>query len=377
MSKQRLLGIILIVVTLGGAIAALVLNYRWNQPLGPSLELPTNTPSSSSNNPVPGLTTDSIIAEPGSTQVLPGTQSAAGTQVANSGPYPTATSHPLCGGPATITILLIGSDQRGTGYLYGLADSIHIVRVDFTQPNLMVIDFPRDLWVEIPDIAAHHGITHGKLNQAYLYGNPGMGYYDGPGEGPGLLARTLNLNFGLRVDHYLALDTTTFVSMIDAVGGVDIRVTSPIDLSYGIDDPGPEYFLSIGTHHLDGKQALLLATNRIPSTFQRMEYQKLILTSLREKLLTRSMIPQLPKLVSQFIDFVQTDLSPRDINNLLCIAQAIPAENIRADSFPQEMFKASNTYDPDRKVYTFIYEVDFDQIRAMVADFMRGIWPFH
>jgi LCP family protein required for cell wall assembly len=275
-----------------------------------------------------------------------------------------------------MTILLVGSDQRGTGYMYGLADSIHIVRVDFIESNLMIIDFPRDLWVEIPDIAAHHGITHGKLNQAYLYGNPGMGYYNGPGEGPGLLARTLNLNFGLLVDHYLALDTQTFVRMIDAVGGVDVKVASPIDLSYGVDDPGAEYFLSIGTHHLDGQQALLLATNRIPSTFQRMKYQKLILISLREKLLSRDMVSKLPKLVSQFIGSVQTDLSLRDINNLLCIAQAIPAEHILADSFPQEMFKASNIYDPDRDVHTFIYEVDFDQIRAMVADFMKGIWPF-
>ncbi len=203
-----------------------------------------------------------------------------------------------------------------------------------------------------------------------------MGYYDGPGEGPGLLARTLDLNFGLRVDHYLALDTQTFVKMVDTVGGVDIKVDTPIDLSYGIKNPGPEYFLSVGTHHLDGKMALLLATNRIPSTFQRMKYQKLILSALREELLTRDMIPKLPKLVAQFIDAVQTDLSPRDINNLLCIAQAISKDNIRADSFPQSMFKASNIYDPNRNVTTFIYEADFNEIRAMVADFMKGIWPF-
>jgi len=72
---------------------------------------------------------------------------------------------------------------------------------------------------------------------------------------------------------------------------------------------------------------------------------------------------------------VQTDLSPSDINSLICIAQAVPNENIVADSFPREMFKASDIFDPYRNVNTFIYEVDFNQLRAMIAEFMNGIWP--
>ncbi|OGO14049.1 MAG: hypothetical protein A2030_08125 [Chloroflexi bacterium RBG_19FT_COMBO_50_10] len=275
-----------------------------------------------------------------------------------------------------MTILAIGSDQRGTGYMYGLADSIYIAHIDFTAPKIMVIDFPRDLWVEIPEIADHHGITVGKINQAYLYGNPGMGYYDGPGEGPGLLARTLDFNFGLRVDHYFAIDTQTFVRMINAVGGVDVKVESPIDLNFGMETPDPKLYLSVGTHHLDGNLAYELATNRIPSTFQRMKYQRIILNALREKLLSPDMLLKLPKLVAQFITSVQTDLSLNDINRIICIGQAVTKENVRVDSFPQEMFTASGIYDPSRKVTTFIYEADFDQIRAMVADFMNGVWPF-
>ena len=374
MGKRRITLIIIVLFCLGVLSTAIALRVRWNKSLGPALELPAQSSLVGSTVVVakedpskPGIISNPLITT---------TQSADILLVVTPGPYPTATNHPLCGGPATMTLLLIGSDQRSTSYVYGLADSIHIIRIDFTKPNLMMIDFPRDLWVEIPEISDHHGITHGKLNQAYLYGNPGMGYYDGPGEGPGLLARTLDVNFDLRVDHYLTINTQTFEKMIDSVGGVDIKIESPIDLSYGVSDPGPKYFLSAGTHHLDGERALLLATNRIPSTFQRMEHQKIILGALRDKLLQRDMIPKLPKLVAQFIGAVQTDLSMRDINNLICIAQAIPEENIQADSFPQSMFKASDIYDPNRNVTTFIYETDFDQIRAMVADFMKGIWPF-
>jgi len=364
-SNNAILWLILL-IAIGGMCLVLSVFFQWNKPLGPSLNLPALPPPSTSTS------VKAVVAyNPATTSTQPANPTELGSPQAT----PTATRQPLCNGPATMTILAIGSDQRGTGYLYGLADSIHVVRIDFSIPNIMVIDFPRDLWVEIPGIADHHGITHGKLNQAYLYGNPGMGYYDGPGEGPGLLARTLELNFGLRVDHYIAIDTHTFVRMIDAVGGVDITVESPIDISYGHATPDPKYFLSIGTHHLDGELALALATNRIPSTFQRMKYQKIVLGALREKLLSSDMVPQIPQLVSQFISSVQTDLSPSDINSLICIAQRVPKDNIKADSFPQEMFKASDIYDPDRKVNTFIYEVDFNQLRAMLTEFMNGIWP--
>jgi hypothetical protein len=97
---------------------------------------------------------------------------------------------------------------------------------------------------------------------------------------------------------------------------------------------------------------------------------------MREKLLKPEMIPQVPSLVARFLSSVNTDLSLFDINRLICIAQKIPKENTQADSFPQEIFTADVTYDQYRKVSTFIYTADFNQIRTMVADFMNGTWPF-
>ena len=90
-----------------------------------------------------------------------------------------------------------------------------------------------------------------------------------------------------------------------------------------------------------------------------MKYQKIILNALREKLLSPDMLPKLPKLVTKFITSVQTDLSPSEINRLICIAQAVPKGNIQADSFPQEMFTANVTYDEYRNVTTFIYNAGF------------------
>ena len=93
---------------------------------------------------------------------------------------------------------------------------------------MTIAEVPRDLWVDIPEISDHYGITQGKLNRAYLYGNKGLGYYDGPGKA-GLLARTLNLNFGVQPDHYLAVNMRTFEAVVDAIGGLDIYL--PYEIS--------------------------------------------------------------------------------------------------------------------------------------------------
>ncbi len=377
--KPRVILILLTTVFIGLAVGGVYLLYRWNRPLGPELELSTHSLvsdlSGSANSPALSSASTPEGSLPISSQVMTSTETTGGS-VAIAGASSSASARqPQCGGPPVMTILGVGSDNRDTGYLYGLADSIYVIRIDFSAPNIMVINFPRDLWVEIPGISDHYGITHGKINQAYLFGNPGMGYYDGPGGGPGLLARTLDDNFSLVVDHYIAIDRQTFVSMINTIGGVDIELDSPIDLNWPGSNPNPELVMTTGNNHLDGELALSLATNRIPNTFQRMDYQKVILIAAREKLLQPANLPKLPILVSQFITSVQTDLSPADLKSLMCISQAVSLDSIKDDSFPQDMFTATNTYDEYRKAYTFTYQADFVKLRAMIAEFMNGVWP--
>ena len=114
--------------------------------------------------------------------------------------------------------------------------------------------------VEIPGISDHYNITQGKLNQSYLYGNKGLGYYDGPGEGPGLLARTLNLNFGAQPDHYIAVNMQTFEAIVDAIGGIDVYL--PYEISVKSKDNPKGFAIPEGQHHIDGETALWVARIR-------------------------------------------------------------------------------------------------------------------
>ena len=335
----------------------------YRQPLGPALELPTST------QPAPTLTTfpmEEIAMDSTATE----TQSTASAMPSQT---QTAAPQPLCGGPAVMNILAIGSDARGQHYLYGLADIIRLVRVDFVNARVTILEVPRDLWVEIPEISDHYGITHGKLNQSYLYGNKGLGYYDGPGEGPGLLARTLNLNFGAQPDHYLAVNMRTFEAVVDAIGGIDIYL--PYEISVKSKDNPKGFAIPEGQHHIDGETALWVARIRQYHTFGRAENQNIVMCALRKKLLSSDVIPAIPELVRNFRSYVQTDFSPEQINQLACLATQMRGTNVVFASFPMEVFKGAKMYDPQLKATTSILEADFNLLRDTIDRFQQGTWP--
>ena len=270
-------------------------------------------------------------------------------------------------------ILLIGSDSRADNYSAGLADSIRVVRVDFVNPGLTFLAFPRDLYVEIPGISTHGGITHGKLNQAYLYGNPAFGYYDGPGRGPGLLARTMTENFGTRVDHYVAVNLQTFVRIIDQLGGLDINLPYTID-GRVTRSKDPDRYFPAGPLHLNGYRTMLLARLRPNGDLGRSDAQDLILQALAAKMLSPKVLPKLPGLVESLYGTVQSDMDASAIAQLLCLGSRLDSTRIRALDFPTEMFSGTRIQDPVLG-YTFVWAVDSQLLRQYVAYFNEGAWP--
>jgi len=274
-----------------------------------------------------------------------------------------------------MTLLAVGSDARSKSYNYGLGDVIRIVRVDFINVRVTILTFPRDLWVEIPDIADNiNGQDHEKLNQSYLYGNPGFGYYDGPGAGPGLMARTLALNFGVVPERYIGVNMRTFENIVDAVGGIDIYLPETVDGRTSEDRASRLVFPS-GQHHLNGFQALTLARIRIDGVFDRMDNQNLVMCALKDKLTSPKIITSIPSLIASFKNNVQTDLTPEQLTQLACIGTQIKSDDIIFASFPEELFTQDRIYDPVFKGRIFIWDADFNILRDYVKRFNEGTWP--
>jgi LCP family protein required for cell wall assembly len=281
---------------------------------------------------------------------------------------------PLCYGLPPMTILAIGTDQRSDEYQYGRADAIRVIRADYISRRISVLEFPRDLWVEIPEIDDNLKQNHDKLNTAYFYGNPGLHYWDHPSEGPGLLARTLDLNFGVKVDHYVAVSMDVFVDLVDALGGIDITLAEEVDGRTPSDRSKRLYFPA-GDLHLDGEQALTLGRIRNVSVFARAKHQNLVMCAVRKKMENPEAIMRMPQIIASFKDHIQTDLSPEQISQLACLGTSVPRNSILFADFPRELFKPGKIYDPALKQDVFIWEADFDEMTYYVERFNTGSWP--
>jgi LCP family protein required for cell wall assembly len=267
----------------------------------------------------------------------------------------------------TMTVLAIGTDVRPGEHRYGLTDVMRAIRVDFRAQRVTVLEFPRDLWVKIPGIQGNLKTDHQKLNTAYAYGSPEYG--------PSLLARTLDQNFGLNVDHYIVANMNVFAEVVDALGGLDVTIPPG-----GIDgrtstDRSERLVFPEGPQHLNGEQALTLARLRNVSVFARAEHQNMVLCALRKKIENPETILRLPALINSFMQNIQTDLTPEQISQLACLGTQMPRTNIMFASFPRELFKSAEVYDPVLKQDVFIWDADFGVLHRYVSQFQEGSWP--
>jgi LCP family protein required for cell wall assembly len=355
--SQRITIAFLSLIALSLAVALGIYAFRSlqtiaQQPLGPAL------PSMPTQSPPPTWT---VLANATQTQGV--------NQVVQQATLaPTSTPGPMCGGPMLMNVLVIGADARGDNYLYGLGDAIRLVRVDFMTPKISALEFPRDLWVEIPHISDNlNGQDHEKLNQAYLYGQPGFKYWDDPSEGSGLTALTLNKNFGASIDHYVTVNMRTFEHIIDAMGGIEVEIPN--------EDVAKTADLAVGTHLLNGAQALKLARNRQGGSFERADNQNLVLCAVRKKLASPQIIPQIPAMIETFQDNIRTDFTPEQLAQLACLATRMPPENITLASFPGDLFKQTRVFDPVFDKRIAILDADFAILSDFVTRFQLGTWP--
>lgn len=154
---------------------------------------------------------------------------------------------------APTNYLIIGSDSRDfvdtpeQAKAFGLVKDVGIGRSDVmmivhTEPELgtaLVVSFPRDTEVAIDG----HG--HDKLNAAFAYG------------GPALTIKTFQKDFGIPIQHFLAVNFVGFQKIVDAIGHVKIFFPTPArDVYTGLYQP------TRGCVSLNGERALQYARSR-------------------------------------------------------------------------------------------------------------------
>ena len=242
-------------------------------------------------------------------------------------PDPTPEADALSG-KGLVHILLIGGDNVDEADMN--TDSLIVAVLDGQQNRISLLSIPRDLWVEIP---GHGG---GRINTAHRLGIR----YDYPyGGGPGLLARTIEENLGIPIDHWVRVDYAGFAAAIDELGGVEVVVRCPVNLQYlpPTGEGETEMILQPGIHHLDGETALrYVRTRRDETDFERTQRQQQFLKAAWEQFKGPGLLHRLPGLWSALRGTFDTDLKLGDVLHLAPLALDLRHQDLQSLSIGRD-----------------------------------------
>jgi len=209
-----------------------------------------------------------------------------------------------------VNILLLG--MRGANMPGGglLADSIMVTSFDTKNNKAAVISVPRDLYVQIPDTN-----EHGKINSVYSHWESGDRH-----QGIPKMEAMLQTITGLKIDHAIVINFAGFQKLIDAVGGVDVKMPKGFAETQQFvegNECGGSFTLPIGTNHLNGEKALCYARARVQTNdFDRSKRQQVILKALKEKMISLGTLADFNKvnnILNIIGDNVKTDMTPDEM----------------------------------------------------------------
>ncbi len=265
---------------------------------------------------------------------------------------------PAAGLDGIYRLLVLGIDTDDQS-MRGRSDTMILAVLDFRKGSLNLISFMRDLYVSIP------GRGHNRLNAAYAFG------------GEALLRKILQESFGVTADGYVAVNYSAMAGLIDAIGGVELKV-EPFELAalngilsyYNYQRGIPEEQGRLGRSGallLTGLQAMSYARIRKPdSDFERVTRQQHVMEAIYKRMM-RLDAGQLTNIIIRYARRVSTDVSFTQalviLNDLLKLdgltlsALRIPVQG----SFSAKLLQGTSYLVPNLK-----------RNKAAIADFLEA-----
>ncbi|OBA90802.1 transcriptional regulator [Mycobacteriaceae bacterium 1482268.1] len=221
------------------------------------------------------------------------------------------------------------------------SDTIMLVNIPANRERVVAVSFPRDLNIEPmkceswnPETGEYGPLydedtqtygpdqiyTETKLNSAFSFG------------GPKCLVKVIQKLSGLSINRFMAVDFAGFSKMVDALGGVEVCSTTPLeDYELGT------VLTNAGRQTVDGHTALNYVRARQVTTetngdYGRIKRQQLFLSSLLRSLISKEVFFSLNKLnnvVNQFINDSYVDnIDTKDLVELGQSLQNVAAGRI-------------------------------------------------
>ncbi len=216
----------------------------------------------------------------------------------------------ICNTKDVTNILLMATDARGNEA--GLSDTMILLSINEKTGRIVLCSFLRDIYAKFPqDPPSPVSGKSDKLTHAHAYG------------GPELTMAVLKETFNIQVEHYAKVNFNSFITIVDAMGGLDMYLTVEEiwwlnDFSYSPEmmELFPDYKRSTlpekeGVYRLSGLQCLGHARNRrVGSDWARTERQRNLIGQMVTQGKSLS-LSQLDNLLDHTLPLITTNI-PKD-----------------------------------------------------------------
>lgn len=195
-----------------------------------------------------------------------------------------------------INIYISGIDTYGSITSVSRSDVNIIMTINRDTKKILLTTTPRDAYVTIPEGGQNQ---KDKLTHAGIYG-------------VATSEATLEQLYGIDIHYYARLNFTSFLKLIDVVGGVDVENTQAFS-SGGYDFP-------TGTIHLSAEQALMFVRERYSlanGDNDRGKNQEKVIAALISKLSQPENLVHYQEIIQSLSDSIQTDMQLETMMDLV------------------------------------------------------------
>lgn len=203
--------------------------------------------------------------------------------------------------------LIMGHDRAAR-----LTDVIMLINYNIELQRIMIMQIPRDTYVEMPDSDYH------KINGLYNYycqKASKEGSKDPELDACKYTARFFEKNLAIDIQNTAVMDLDGFGGIVDAIGGVDMNV--PMRMYYNDPEQGLYINLQPGYQHLNGNQAEQFVRYRAgfaTGDIGRGNSQKVFIAAFIDKLLSSiTDVKTLTTITNEVVEYVKTDIGVADI----------------------------------------------------------------
>lgn len=277
-------------------------------------------------------------------------------------PAPTADpSDPNTGTP--VNVLVMGTDTREGQEAFApdqanegqRSDTTILLHISADRSRVELISIPRDSIVDIPQCLRSDGTRSTERPSAIFNSAFSLGGESGEvSDAAACTQKTVEAATGVFIHHFVVIDMTGFVRMVDALGGV------PLCIPHDIESPKAQLSLDAGNHVLDGRTALGYARARTGeglgdgSDLGRIERQQQLLGATARTVLSKNLLTDVPELI-RFLNATTRSLTVSsqiaaipDAAGLAFSLRSVPAGNITFATVPTRPAPS----DPNRVVWT-------------------------